>query len=151
MRIEAARKVGVNMMHTPYGYKIVDGQAVIDEPVAEKIRNLYAEFLTCGSMRAAAAKAGIEKTHSVIGRLLKNEVYLGDEYYPQMIDEKIFCKVQELRNSNAKSQNRIRDYIKQETVVEDTQYRIGKVQQCYENPYLQAEYAYGLIEEEKHE
>jgi len=151
VRLEAAGKVGVIMMHTPYGYKIENGQAVIDEPIATKVRQLFIEFLNCGSMRAAAVKAGIEKTHSVIGRLLKNKVYLGDEYYPKMIDEELFYKVQELRNSNAKAQNRIQDYIKQAPVADEAQYRIGKVQQCYENPYLQAEYAYGLIEEEKHE
>lgn len=139
------------MTHTPYGYKIEKGQAAIDDPVAEKVRQLFVEFLNCGSMRAAAVKVGIEKTHSVIGRLLKNKVYLGDEYYPQLIDEETFCKVQELRNSNARSQNRIRDYIKQGPVVDGIKYRIGKVQQRYENPYQQAEYAYGLIEEEKHE
>ena len=139
------------MTHTPYGYKIENGQAVIDEPVAEKVRQLFVEFLNCGSMRAAAVKVGIKKTHSVIGRLLKNEVYLGDEYYPQLIDEELFHKVQELRNSNAKSQNRIREYTKQAPVADNAQYRIGKVKQRFENPYQQAEYAYGLIEEEKHE
>lgn len=137
--------------HTPYGYKIENAQAVIDEPVAEKVRQLFLEFLNCGSMRAAAFKVGIEKTHSVIGRLLKNEVYLGDEYYPQLIDEELFYKVQELRNNNARSQNRIRDYIKLEPAAESIQYCIGKVKQRYENPYQQAKYAYGLIEEEKHE
>lgn len=139
------------MTHTPYGYKIEKGQAVIDESIAEKVRQLFIEFLNCGSMRAAAVKVGIDKTHSVIGRLLRNEVYLGDEYYPQLIDDELFQKVQEQRNSNARSQNRLRDYIKQTPVAENIQYRIGKVQQRYENPYQQAEYAYGLIEEEKHE
>ena len=139
------------MTHTPYGYKIEKGQAVIDESIAEKVRQLFIEFLNCGSMRAAAVKVGIDKTHSVIGRLLRNEVYLGDEYYPQLIDDELFQKVQEQRNSNARSQNRIRDYIKQTPVAENIQYRLGKVQQRYENPYQQAEYAYGLIEEEKHE
>ena len=139
------------MTHTPYGYKIEKGQAVIDESIAEKVRQLFIEFLNCGSMRAAAVKVGIDKTHSVIGRLLRNEVYLGDEYYPQLIDDELFQKVQEQRNSNARSQNRIRDYIKQTPVAENIQYRIGNVQQRYENPYQQAEYAYGLIEEEKHE
>ena len=139
------------MTHTPYGYKIEKGQAVIDESIAEKVRQLFIEFLNCGSMRAAAVKVGIDKTHSVIGRLLRNEVYLGDEYYPQLIDDELFQKVQEQRNSNARSENRIRDYIKQTPVPENIQYRIGKVQQRYENPYQQAEYAYGLIEEEKHE
>lgn len=124
------------MMHTPYGYKIENGQAVIDEPIAEKVRQLFVEFLNCGSMRAAAVKTGIEKTHSVIDRFLKNEVYRVDKYYPKMIDKELFYKVQELRNSNAKAQNRIRDYIKQAPVAKEAQYRIGKVQQRYENPYL---------------
>ena len=78
------------MTHTPYGYKIEKGQAVIDESIAEKVRQLFIEFLNCGSMRAAAVKVGIDKTHSVIGRLLRNEVYLGDEYYPQLIDDELF-------------------------------------------------------------
>ncbi len=62
------------MMHTPYGYKIENGQAVIDEPVAEKVRQLFVEFLNCGSMRAAAVKVGVEKTHSVIGLTTMREM-----------------------------------------------------------------------------
>ena len=96
------------MTHTPYGYKIINAQAVVDEPIAEKVRQLFVEYLESGSMRAAAMKVGIDKTHSVIGRLLRNKVYLGTDYYPQIVDEEIFEKVQELRGSNAKSQNRIR-------------------------------------------
>ena len=51
MRTQIKRKVGGSMMHTPYGYRIENAQAVIDEPVAEKIRLLFEEFLQCGSMR----------------------------------------------------------------------------------------------------
>lgn len=135
------------MTHTPYGYRIENAQAVIDEPVAEKIRFLFKEFLDCGSMRAAAAKVGIEKTHSVIGRILKNEVYLGTEYYPQIINKDLFDKVQHKRNTNARSQNRIRTY---EGKVEKpvlANYKVPKVEKKYDDPYKQAEYAYGLIEE----
>lgn len=49
------------MTHTPYGYKIEKGQAVIDESIAEKVRQLFIEFLNCGSMMAAAVKVGIDK------------------------------------------------------------------------------------------
>lgn len=147
MWVEFKGKVGIDMTHTPYGYKIVNGQAVIDEPVADKVRNLYAEFLACGSMRAAAIKSGIEKTHSVIGRILKNEVYLGDDYYPKIIDDEIFQRVQLLRSQNAKLQNRIHKYEKQETIAETGRFRIGKVHEKYKDPYRQAEYMYGLIEE----
>lgn len=138
------------MTHTPYGYKIINAQAVIDEPIAEKVRQLFAEYLESGSMRAAAMKVGIDKTHSVIGRLLRNKVYLGTDYYPQIVDEEIFEKVQELRDSNARSQNRIREFeIPAEIELKD--YRLGKVEEKNSDPYKQAEYAYSMIEEEHNE
>lgn len=138
------------MTHTPYGYRIENAVAVIDEPAAEKIRQLYRGYLESGSMRAAAIKVGIEKTHSVIGRFLKNEVYLGTDYYPQIVDEEIFEKVQELRGSNARSQNRIREY-EAPPELELKDYKLGKVEEKYTDPYKQAEYAYSMIEEEHNE
>ena len=138
------------MTHTPYGYKIINAQAVIDEPIAEKVRQLYAKYLESGSMRAAAKTVGIEKTHSVIGRLLRNKVYLETNYYPQIVDEEIFEKVQELRSSNAKSQNRIREF-EAPPELELKDYKLDKVEEKYTDPYQQAEYAYSMIEEDKHE
>ena len=138
------------MTHTPYGYRIENAAAAIDEPAAEKIRQLYREYLECGSMRAAAMKVGIDKTHSVIGRLLNNKVYLGTDYYPQIVDEEIFEKVQELRGSNARSQNRIREY-EAPPELELKDYKLGKVEEKYTDPYKQAEYAYSMIEEEHNE
>ena len=107
MRAEFNRKVGKDMTHTPYGYHIENGIAVVDEADAERVRMLFQEYIDCKSMRAAAKKAGIDKTHSVIGRFLKNKVYLGTSFYPKIIDEDIFVRVQEIRENNARSQNRI--------------------------------------------
>ena len=110
MRAEFNRKVGKDMTHIPYGYRIKNGIAVVDQVDAERIKALYQEYIDCKSMRAAAKKAGIDKTHSVIGRILKNKVYLGTVYYPQIIDEDIFAKAQEIREHNVRSQNRIGIY-----------------------------------------
>lgn len=134
------------MTHTPYGYIIKNGQAVIDEQNAERVRMLFQEYIECGSMRAAAKKVGIDKTHSVIGRFLKNKVYVGTEYYPQIIDEDIFAKAQEIRGNNAKSQNRIgayRPHLKGEIGT----FTIGKIAVQYDDPCKQAEYAYSQITE----
>lgn len=134
------------MTYTPYGYKIINAQAVVDDPIAEKVRQLYAEYLESGSMRAAAKKVGIEKTHSVIGRLLKNKVYVGTDYYPQIVDGEIFKKVQELRGSNARSQNRIKEF-EAPPELELKDYKLDKVEEKYTDPYQQAEYVYSKIEE----
>ena len=134
------------MTHTPFGYIIESGQAGIDEQTADRVRMLFQEYIECGSMRSAAMKAGIDKTHSVIGRFLKNKVYVGTEYYPQIVDENTFAEVQEIRESNARRQNRIREY-KVPTKAEIGTFAIGKVTKKYDDPYQQAEYAYSQITE----
>lgn len=135
------------MSHVPYGYKIENGIAYIDEPVAEKIRALFQNFIEYKSMRAAAAKVGIEKTHSVVGRLIKNDIYLGTEFYPRIIDDETFYKANEIRSNNAKNQNRIRELTPDSLTPTDFNFKIGNVEIKYEDPYQQAEYAYGLIKE----
>ena len=134
------------MSHIPYGYKVKNGVAEIDEIKAYKIQELYKGYLECGSMRAAAMKVGIEKTHSVIGRFLKNKTYLGTEFYPQIIDEDTFKKVQELRNKNAIHQNRIRDFKPLEKKKLGN-FVIGNIEEKYGDPFKQAEYAYSQIKE----
>ena len=146
MRTKFDGKVGESMTHTPFGYIIEDGKAVIDETKAEKVRRLFHEYMECRSMRAAAKKVGIDKTHSMIGRFLKNKVYVGTEYYPQIVDENTFVKVQEIRESNARNQNRIREY-KVSPKAEIGTFAIGKVTKKYDDPYKQAEYAYSQITE----
>lgn len=139
-------KVGGSMTHTPYGYIIENGKAVVYEQTADRVRMLFQEYIECGSMRSAAMKAGINKTHSVIGRILRNKVYIGTEYYPQIIDEDTFAKVQEIRENNARSQNRIRAY-RPHPKAEIGTFTIGKVAGKYDDPYKQAEYAYSQITE----
>lgn len=134
------------MTHTPFGYIIESGQAVIDEQTADRVRMLFQEYIECGSMRSAAMKAGIDKTHSVIGRILRNKVYIGTEYYPQIVDEDTFVKAQEIRGNNAKSQNRIGAY-RPHPKAEIGTFAIGKVAVQYDDPYKQAEYAYSQITE----
>lgn len=97
-------------------------------------------------MRAAAKASGIEKTHSIIGRMIKNEIYLGTDFYPQIIDKVIFDKAQELRSENAVSQNR--GFMKPHApVLTEFSFSIGRVEIKYEDPYKQAEYAYSQVEE----
>lgn len=146
MRVEFNRKVGKDMTHTPYGYRIKNGIAVVDEVDAERIKALYQEYIDCKSIIAAAKKAGIDKTHSVIGRILKNKVYLGTVYYPQIIDEDIFAKVQEIREHNVRNQNRIGIYIPHPKA-EIGAFKIRKIKEKYKDPYKQAEYAYSQIVE----
>ena len=78
------------MGHTPYGYRIENGIAVIDEDAAGKLRKLYENYLSGLSLKDAAAEAGIDTYHGTAKRLLKTQHYIGDEFYPAIIDETIF-------------------------------------------------------------
>jgi len=49
------------MGHTPFGYKIENGIAVIDQPAADKLRQLYKNYLSGMSLSKAAAAAGIKR------------------------------------------------------------------------------------------
>ena len=73
------------MGHTPYGYRIVDGKAVIDEAAATQIRELYKNYLSGLSLTNAAKEAGLDLLHSGAKRMMRNKHYLGDDFYPAII------------------------------------------------------------------
>lgn len=133
------------MTHIPYGYRMEAAEAVIYEPEADKLRAFFEEYKICKSMRAAAMKVGIDKTHSFLGKLLKNRTYLGTDFYPSLIEQSLFDEVQEIRDQNAKAQNRIRNFKPQATADCSTVFEAVPVEERYEDLYQQAEYAYSQI------
>ena len=76
--------------HTPFGYRIENGVAVICEDQAEQIRKIYTGYLGGLSLRNAAKEVGMNVTHSSVKRLLQNPHYLGDDFYPAIIDRETF-------------------------------------------------------------
>ena len=70
------------MGHTPYGYRIEDGKAVIDKAAATQVRELYKNYLGGLSLTNAAQEAGLDLLHSGAKRMMRNMHYLGDDFYP---------------------------------------------------------------------
>lgn len=66
----------------PYGYRIVDGKAVVMEDEAERLRVLCRAYLSGQSFCAAAQTAGIDKSHAALRLMMENPLYLGDAFYP---------------------------------------------------------------------
>ena len=133
--------------HVPYGYRIEDGKALPDETAAARVKEFFREYLACGSMRAAAKSSGIEKTHSVLGRVLRNTTYLGTDFYPRLIDDDTFQRAQELRVEVAQKLGRVRELKPKVKAKEKLQFEVGKVEKRYQDPYEQARYAYAQIKE----
>ena len=45
------------MSHIPFGYRIENGKAEIDEPAAEQVRNLFRNYLSGMALVPAASEA----------------------------------------------------------------------------------------------
>ena len=136
------------MGHTPFGYRIENGKAVIDDEAAEQVKALFLSYLSGDSLTTAAQKAGINSFHVGIGKMLRNTRYLGDEYYPAIIDRERFDKAEEIRTSRASSLGRIRELQDAPKPVADTRFTMPFVERKFADPFAQAEYAYSLIESE---
>lgn len=136
------------MGHTPKGYRIEMGIAVIDEIEADKIRSLYNNYLSGMSLRAAAKQAGIDTYHVTAKRIISNRHYIGDDYYPAIISSKIFNKAQMELKQRAIKLGRINKAPTHTQTIIPTRFKIASIDNCYDDPVLQAEFAYSLIEGE---
>ena len=137
------------MSHTPFGYRIENGKAAIDIEAAEQIKTLFDSYLSGDSLATAAKKAGITAFHAGIGRMLRNTRYLGDEYYPAIIDPNTFTSAEAERIMRAERLGRTRKSKQEKEVVYPTTFRMNEGTEEYDDPFGQAEYAYGLIESEE--
>ena len=81
------------MGHTPFGYRIENGKAVIDEATASQVRNLYKNYLSGLSLTNTAKEAGLDLLHAGAKRMMLNRHYLGDDFYPAIIDPASFDAV----------------------------------------------------------
>jgi len=136
------------MGHTPYGYQITNGKALIDEQAARRIIDLFQSYLTGDSLATAAEKADIKSFHAGIARMLHNTRYLGDAYYPALIDPDTFTAVEAERVRRAEKLGRVWEPKEEKEVVFPTAFRLCEGTGQFDDPFMQAEYAYSLIETE---
>lgn len=136
------------MGHIPFGYQIENGKAVIDEPAAEQLKTLYLNYLSGMALVKAAKEAGIDTYHGTVSKMLTNRRYLGDSFYPQIIDAETFHVAQVERKKRAKSLGRDH-FVSEPPVLEvPTEFSIRPALQHFDDPKEQAEYIYSLIESE---
>jgi len=91
----------------PIGYKMISGNIKIDEEQAKTVKTIFEEYTEGKSMLAIAreltekgifnANKKINWNHGSVGKILQNVKYIGDTYYPIIIDEAVFQKAQEKR------------------------------------------------------
>lgn len=134
------------MGHTPYGYKIVNGMAVIDEIEGAAVRKLYEGYLSGLGLQAAADEAGIPVNHCQAKRMMLNKKYLGTDYYPPLITKDIMEQVKAELARRAGKLGRVFEPKEQDLPIVPTRFQFGKEEMSFDNPFLQAQYMYELIE-----
>jgi hypothetical protein len=136
------------MSHIPYGYKIENGKAVIDEEKAEQVRKLYKGYLSGLAYMPAAEAAGLKLYHTSAKKMMQNKYYLGDDYYPTIIDKEIFDAAEAERVKRQVKLGRVFDEKPGKASKIASGFMMPKVQIKFEDPIRQAEYIYSLIESE---
>ena len=97
---------------------------------------------------AAAEAAGLTLFHPAVKKMLQNKRYLGDKYYPAIIDQETFDRAEVER---IKRQKRLGREFADKPVEEcrpATKFTMPKAEKKFIDPYKQAEYIYSLIESE---
>ena len=136
------------MGHTPFGYNIVGGVAIIDETAAATVRNIYKNYLSGMGLTTAAKEAGLETYHGTVKLIMSNRYYLGDDFYPAIIDRITFEKVQEELKIRAAKLGRLNKIPSQKIKKAPTKFRLPEITENYTDPIMQAEYTYSLIKSE---
>ena len=137
--------------HIPYGYYICDGKAVANEEEVKKLLRMYEGYLAGLSLVMCAKQAGINCVHGSAAKLLENKKYLGDDYYPQIIEPELYEKVNQERKRRAIQLGRMHLIKEKDKPAIDTNFRMKKIKQSFSDPFKQAEYVYSLIESEDKE
>ncbi len=135
--------------HLPYGYRIENGETVVCEEEARQIKEVYSGYLSGLSYVEAAKKAGLSMTPSSVQRMLQNAHYLGDDFYPPIIDRQTYDAAEEerRRRSSVLGRNnmpRKDDWHRKIPV----RFTMGPCEKELDDPYEQAAYVYSLIESE---
>ncbi len=80
----------------PYGYQIIDGKAVPHPEESKRLQVFFDRYLNHGdSVAAAAAMAEIRMANESCRRMLINPIYLGTDYYPQLITPDLMEKAKQ--------------------------------------------------------
>ena len=130
---------------TPYGYRIENGTAVIVEEQAENIRKFFENYMSGMALAASAEKAGFKISHSMAKKMIRCKYYLGDEFYPAIIDAHTFQLANAELNRRAEKMNRLGKTRRKKPVIHKN-FIMNAPSEYYENPTEQAEYMYSLIE-----
>lgn len=136
------------MAHTPYGYRIEEGKAILDEEEAVAFHRMIGYYLGGMGREEAAKKAGIKANHTQVKNMFLNKKYLGTDHYPPLMTKEEMDEVRKEMDKRVQAMGRIRGpKEKKDAEPVPVAFVMKKADTGYSDPYEHARYLYSLIEE----
>ena len=129
-----------------YGYRIENGKPVIEPQEAEHMRELFYNFISGMGYKLAAESAGISKNvyHKSAKNMLMNRRYLGEGNYPRIITPDVFEQAQaEIHRRGELYPSKPKPPL---VISQPSTFRMLLPEQSFDDPVVQAEYMYSLID-----
>lgn len=98
------------MGHTPYGYLLKDGIVTPDPVKSEQVKALFNEYLEGAGLQTIANNMGIPRKHVSLGHMIEDQRYIGNSFYPAIVDKDIWIKAQAERKERARKYGRNKNY-----------------------------------------
>lgn len=127
-----------------YGYVIQDGKLVINEKEAQNIRGIFRNYLEGNSLIKSAEIMGLRKNNSSVKRILTNTKYLGNEYYPKIIDKDSFEMAGQMLKDRAVALGRVWEKEEEKTSI-PVKFLYDKEEVLPIDPFDRASYQYSRI------
>ena len=105
---------------------------MIGEAAAAQVRDLYKNYLSGLSLTNAAKEAGLDLLHAGAKRMMLNRHYLGDDFYPAIIDPASFDAVSAELTKRSTKLGRNDRYIAPIIKRPPTAFRLGDITENYE-------------------
>ena len=133
------------MGQIPYGYRIENGAAVIIPEEAAQIRLIFQNYIAGMSLQSAARAAGHPMAHSTVRRMLQRKCYLGDAFYPAILDKETYARANAEWQHRADVMQRL-GKTRRKPVCPQTKFLLELPELIGNTPFQQAEYLYHLIQ-----
>ncbi|MGX7140003.1 recombinase family protein [Facklamia languida] len=121
------------------------GEIKLNPKEADQVRLLYEIYLTGLSLAQAGKEVGVAKSHSQIGRILSNPIYIGKRGYPEIIPQDLFDEAQAEREKRKKQLGRNFE-VKEVNLAIPHKFRWAHQEKPLINPLKQANQLYQSIE-----
>lgn len=132
-------------MRLYFGYRIKDGSISIHPVEGAQVKKIYKTYIEGLSLAKTAEAVGLNKSHSQIGRILSNEVYLGTDVYPKLVSKSLFDAAQKKRDERRQLLGR-NFKAKEEEMIIPRSFGWKKREKVTAQPFKRAKHIYQTIE-----